>query len=102
MNLDEYVRHVELFGPDCVLETAAGDLNRAELGSIKAFIESKQRTHRFRLGRWEETRSPRPRQCEGCGLDLPIDAKAHRRFHDSACRMRRVRVSSAQPSKDPA
>ena len=87
-----YIRHAELFGAECVLETAREDLTRGDLGELKAFIDSKERTHRFKDGHWQERRSTTPRACEQCGLDLPRAARANMRFHghcaDSAYRNR--------------
>jgi hypothetical protein len=98
--LDEYIRHVDLFGSECVLETVADDLSRYELGQLKAYIESKERTHRFRGGRWEERRAARPRPCDACGLDLPLGIRENKRYHDDACRKRHVRAKARHASKD--
>jgi hypothetical protein len=32
--LAEYIKHMERFGPDCIFETAAGDLPVQELGAL--------------------------------------------------------------------
>jgi hypothetical protein len=52
--LAEYQRHLELFGSECLLRTAVGDLHEAELGELKALIESKERVGKFRLGQWQD------------------------------------------------
>jgi hypothetical protein len=36
--LTEYQRHLEKFGVECLLETAAHDLTTQELGQLKALI----------------------------------------------------------------
>ena len=92
-DLQGYIRHAELFGPECVLETAREDLTLEELGQLKGFIDSRERTHRFKRGQWEERRSATSRACEHCGLDLPKGVRADMRYHghcaDSAYRSRR-------------
>ena len=79
--LESYLRHAELFGPELVLETAAGDLTSRELAQLQAFIESRERTHRWRNGRWEERPERALRRCAHCGLDLPRAARANQRYH---------------------
>jgi hypothetical protein len=38
-DLQAYIKHVDLYGPDCILETAAGDLPEKELGELFANLE---------------------------------------------------------------
>jgi hypothetical protein len=78
--LDEYRRHVALFGPECVLEVAAGDLDRHDLGALKAYIDHRCRVERFRAGQWVH-RGQEVRACDVCGLDLPRDASRRMRRH---------------------
>jgi hypothetical protein len=80
--LQDYVRHVEQYGSECVLQTARDDLGLGELGELKAFIDSMERTYRFRGGNWEDRREAKPRSCEQCGLDLPRGSRTTRRRHD--------------------
>lgn len=80
-DLTAYVHHAERFGPECVLETAAGDLSRDDLGKLKAFIDSKERTFRWKNGQWVERREGGRRQCEHCGLDLPPGTSIQARYH---------------------
>jgi hypothetical protein len=90
--LAEYQRHLELYGSEYLLETAAGDLDNKELGQLKALIDSTERTSRRHGGRWVH-RGQEVRTCETCGLDLPKDAgsqmKRHRHCAKRAARQRR-------------
>jgi hypothetical protein len=79
--LADDIRHVELFGPECAVETAARYLSAHDLAELRAFIAHKERTHRFKHGRWEQRPERARRTCEHCGLDLPVDARAGTRFH---------------------
>jgi hypothetical protein len=81
---EAYVRHVDHFGAECVLETARHDLEPIELANLKGYIDAKERTHRRHNGAWEEQRDIR-RSCEHCGLDLPRDASEQTRYH-ARCR----------------
>jgi hypothetical protein len=101
--LEAWKRHVERFGPDLVLESAARELRERELGELKAFIESKQRSHYWQAGRaggpdshWRERRE-KATTCDHCGLDLPVGSGARRRFH-SHCRVAAYRASRATRS----
>jgi hypothetical protein len=86
--LAEYQVHLERFGPECVLETAAGDLPAAELGQLKALVESRERTHLWRTGDWHPLRMEAARLCDECNLELPRNARSnvtrHRRCGDGA------------------
>jgi hypothetical protein len=98
--LDEYRRHVDLFGAECVLETASEDLDRKDLGELTGYIDHLERTARFRNGRWQETRPIAPRRCLcDCGLDLPIGSGPGRRFKYESCRRR---YAAAQRGPSPA
>lgn len=48
----KYRTHAERFGPDLVLETAQADLSTEQLGQLAAFIDSMERTHRWKDGEW--------------------------------------------------
>jgi hypothetical protein len=77
-DLSAYVMHVQHYGPDAVMESAFEDLSERDLGKLKATIESMERTHQFKAGKWIERRQV-IRQCERCGLDLPPGYRG--RFH---------------------
>lgn len=51
-DLETYRTHVEKFGPEMVLETAQSDLPVEQLGELSAFIDSMERTHRWKDGEW--------------------------------------------------
>lgn len=96
--LESYVRHAELFGPDLIIETAAGELDEQDLGSLKGFLDSRRRTHRYKGGRWQELRARRSRPCEHCKLDLPPGSTSRRRYHEhcgAAVQRKRARSRSA-------
>jgi hypothetical protein len=84
--LAEYSRHLERFGPECVLETAADDLSEHELGELAAQIKSLERVSTFKRGHWVERRQ-HARSCDECGLDLPGNARANMRRHNH-CRQK--------------
>ncbi len=90
--LAEYQRHLELWGSECLLETAAHDLDEKELGQLKALIDSTERISRRHGGKWVH-RGQEVRTCETCGLDLPKDAssrmKRHKHCAKRAARQRR-------------
>ena len=50
--LAEYQRHLELYGSECLLETARQDLDDRELGQLKALIDSTERISRRHGDRW--------------------------------------------------
>jgi hypothetical protein len=89
MTEGDYIRHAERFGPECVFETAVRDrsLSKHGLGQLKAWLDSRNRSYYWQVGRaggpdsqWRP-RVEKPRQCEFCGLDLPPDALPKTRFH---------------------
>lgn len=93
-SLAQFVRRVDLFGPECVMQTARelGDLTPRELQELGGYIAHRERVGTWTRGEWVPKRSVlQPRACEGCGLDLPVNATARRQFHDAACRMRAAR-----------
>jgi hypothetical protein len=80
--LVEYQRHLELYGPEHLVETAArGDLTVIELGELKASVESIERVYKFKDGGWESRRTIPARACAGCGLDLPRNASSRMKRH---------------------
>jgi hypothetical protein len=101
-DLQSYIRHVDLFGPDCVLETAAADgLANSDLTELRGYIAHRERTQFWFVGRdehqggwWKDRRGRKPRACEHCGLDLPVDARRNMRFHPH-CRSAAARVRAA-------
>jgi hypothetical protein len=91
--LEQYQRHLEKFGPRCLLETAAHELTKKELSQLKALIGSTERTQRFHKGKWVY-RGQEVRQCATCGLDLPRGASSRMRRH-AHCRKRAQRARQA-------
>jgi hypothetical protein len=99
-DLAAYQRHLERFGPERVLETAAHDLPTTDLAQLKALVVSMERTARFTRGRWHQNAMAQERrQCPECGLDLPSTASSrmvrHRHCAKRATR-RRYRAERAQ------
>ena len=97
------MRHVEQFGPELVIETAASYLGSRELAELRGFVAHKERTSRRRHGRWEPRPERARRTCERCGaFDLPRNARANTRFHrhcqkaDAQERYRRKRAQKPQ------
>lgn len=104
MNLQRWIRYVENWGPDGVLEAAAEDgLQGQDLARLRHTIEVWQREytwvpdnrHKTVGGIWEEkpVREQPIKKCLGCGLDLPAERNPRRRgpkrkFHNDACRKR--------------
>jgi hypothetical protein len=96
-SLAEYQLHVEKFGPELVLETAADDLGEQAMGELAALVASRERVYRFKAGHWIERRR-QIRVCRECGLDLPSSAHATARRHKhcrwkAEKRARRARVA---------
>jgi hypothetical protein len=79
--LAAYQRHLELYGPECLVATAAADLAGRELGELRALIDSTQRVNRFRNGTWYAHRPEAVRSCVECGLDLPLEAGRNMERH---------------------
>src|SRR5262249_12288025 len=99
--LQQYQTHLEKFGPECLLETAATELGRDDLGQLKALVESYERTYRWQPGRGWVHRGQEVRQCEHCGLDLPKNAHKLTRYH-GYCRSARERSrKAATPHRAP-
>lgn len=91
-SVDDYIEHFQRYGPDEILETAAQEgFPDKELGRLKAFVESRLRTHRWKDGHGWQAIEQKIRVCEGCGLDLPPGSSKRRRFHSDTCRMKLVR-----------
>jgi hypothetical protein len=88
--LTDYQRHLDLFGSECVVETACGDLSDRELGELVALVKHKQRVGVFRHGQWVG-HGQEIRVCESCGKDLPRGASRRMRRH-SHCRERDKRA----------
>jgi hypothetical protein len=92
--LEQYQRHLEKFGPERLLETAAKELSENELGQLKAMVDSMQRVSRWHKDQWVY-RGQETRQCAlaECGLDLPKTASKAMKYHphcrDRAYRRRR-------------
>ncbi len=83
--LTEYQQHVEKFGSECILETAASDLDERELGELAAFIEHMERVSVFRHGQWTH-HGQEVRVCEECGKDLPKGPSRRMRRHKHCAR----------------
>jgi hypothetical protein len=92
--LAEYQRHLELYGPGCLVETAAADLAERELGELRALIDSTERVSRFRNGTWHAHRPEAVRPCVECGLDLPPAARRNMERH-AHCKSRAKRRRAA-------
>jgi hypothetical protein len=103
-DLAAYQRHLERFGPERVLETAAHDLATADLAQLKALVESMERPGRFSRGRWHQNAMAQDRrQCPECGLDLPQTASSRMKRHPhcaARARRRRYRAERAQLSHE--
>jgi hypothetical protein len=84
-DLAAYQRHVDLYGPECVLETAASDLGRDDVARLAAYIEHRERVSRFHAGQWVH-RGQEVRVCEECRLDLPKGASSRMRRHKHCAR----------------
>jgi hypothetical protein len=84
--LAEYQRHVEAYGPECMLEAAAGELAERELGKLAVFIDHLERMSVFRHGHWQH-HGQEVRVCEECGKDLPRTASRRMRRHPH-CRVK--------------
>lgn len=110
MKLDGYIDHLEKYGPELILDTAARDpdMSRQKLGELAGYLNHKKYTHRwaFRKSRnglwsvrWEPRRErksgevdeSRIKKCAGCGLDMPRNLPFHARYHSQACKQRDYR-----------
>jgi hypothetical protein len=101
--LAEYQLHVEKFGPELVLETAANELGEHEMGELAALIGSRDHVYRFKAGHWVERRV-KARACADCGLDLPASASPNMRRHRhcknrAKSRAKRARMAVREPSR---
>jgi hypothetical protein len=96
--LAEYMTHVDGFGSECVLETAAADLPDRELGELAAYVGHKERVSIHRRGVWQH-HGQEVRVCEACGKDLPKNASRRMRYH-AHCRERLKKRRSRQRSPD--
>ena len=83
--LAEYITHVDRFGSECVLETAAADLSGKELGELAAYIDHRERVSRRHRGEWVH-QGQEVRVCEECGKDLPKGASSRMRRHKHCAR----------------
>lgn len=94
--LAQYVLRVDLYGAECVIQTARElGLPGSELQELAGYIAHKERTCNWTRGQWvPKPGVANPRQCEGCGLDLV--AQRRRRFHDAACQKRAARARSVR------
>jgi hypothetical protein len=80
-DIADFIRHVERYGPECVLEVAAENLSDTDVGELRGFIGWKERTQRFKRGQWTERNQQQARACESCGLDLPPGGRSNQRYH---------------------
>jgi hypothetical protein len=95
--LDQYLRHLERYGPECIMDTAARDpeMAREDLGVLKGQLDFWARTHRWKAGRWEPRRTDATiRSCEHCKRDIPRQRGSRARFCSDACRNRARRARS--------
>jgi hypothetical protein len=101
-DLQEYVKQVDTFGPDCIVETAEQEgLPGRGLAELRAYIAYRERTQFWLVGRdghqggwWKDRPNRKARSCEHCGLDLPPGARANQRYHGH-CRSKAARVRAA-------
>lgn len=96
--LEQYQTHLDKFGPESLLQSAASDLTEKQLGQLKALMDSRKRMQVFRRGRWVDRKDRKPRACKVCGLDLPVDSRTQRVQHDhcrNAAGTRRWRAAKA-------
>ena len=87
--LADYIKRVDLYGPECVLDTARElqHLTPTELKELAGYIQHKERIARWHRGEWvPRPNVARPRACLHCGLDLPVDARANRLQHPHCAR----------------
>src|SRR3954465_5886066 len=108
--LEQYQKHLEKFGDDCLLETAAHDtLEMFELSHLKSLVEFQNRNFIWNGDKWQPKRGAEAdssvdatvlrgmgytpiRKCANpdCNLDIP----AHRpkaRYHSNDCAQRAAR-----------
>jgi hypothetical protein len=99
-SVERYLRHLERFGPECLLQTAAGDddLARKDLIQLKAVVESRERVDVFKRGSWQPRKERAPRLCDHCGLELPPGSIRSRRFHEH-CRSARYKRAARARSR---
>ncbi len=95
--LAQYQRHAELYGSECILETAAEDLDEKGLSELAAFVGHLERVSVFRRGQWVH-RGQEVRACEECGKDLPKGAGPQMKFHPH-CRERLKKRRQRQPTR---
>ena len=89
---DQYIRHTDLFGPECVLDQARHDLTPTEFAKLTAYVEHRLGVEEWKHGGWVSRRSREPRKCAcGCRLDLPAKAPSSRLYRTRACQMRAQR-----------
>lgn len=86
-SLAEYIRHLELFGPECIIETAARDLSSAELAELQGMVDFQTRNHVWRRGSWIPRRTV-VRSCVGCGCEIPRTRSSRASYHSDSCRRR--------------
>ena len=96
----EYHRHADLYGSECVLETAVADLSDKEMGELAAFVGHKERVSVYRRGGWQH-QGQEVRVCESCGKDLPKGASGRMKYH-AHCRERlKKRRQRKRPPDNP-
>jgi hypothetical protein len=105
-DLAAYIEHATKYGPECIIETAASHLDDRDLGQLKAWFESRQRSYYWQVGRaggpdskWVLKRE-KPKACEYCGKDLPPGMSSRARYHShcqQAAAKRRQRARRPTP-----
>jgi hypothetical protein len=93
--LADYIRRIELFGTECVMQVAAKHLSEGDVGALKAHIAFWERNYTWR-GEWVAKRQASARSCRGCDLDIPRSRGSRARFHSDGCatRARKARQRS--------
>jgi hypothetical protein len=102
-DLQAFIRHVDQFGPDGAVETAAQEgLPGREVAELQAYVNYREATMAWYIappgksgGEWRDRRGRKVRPSELCGLDLPRGARANQRFH-SHCRSKAARERAAE------
>ena len=92
--LSAYIAHAERFGPECVLETAARELDTPDLAQLKGFVDAKERVYRYHGGSWVPKRVQGRVVCDWCQLDLPPGVKKSTKYH-AHCRKAAFRARNA-------
>jgi len=110
--LEQYQKHLEKFGDDCLLETAAqdGNLGMFELSHLKSLVEFQNRNFIWTGDKWNAKRGAQAdtgadatelksmgytpiRECArpGCKIDVPASRSSRSEYHSDACKQQAYR-----------